>query len=75
MSKIYESPDGGKTVFERDTQTGERIEIVKPYIPEWHIDDHTLSKINDLAKSGNKALQKALKELKILYNLTRENDE
>ena len=31
MVKIYESPDGGKTVYERDTDSGERICIKNLY--------------------------------------------
>ena len=73
MTKIYESPDGGETVYERDTKTGTRTKIIEPYVPEWHIDDHTLSEINDLAERGNKALQNSLKELKLLYNLVKED--
>jgi len=40
MVKIYESPDGGKTVYERDTDSGERICIEKPVFPEWHITEY-----------------------------------
>lgn len=75
MTKIYESPDGGETVYERDTVTGKREKIIEPYVPEWHIDDHTLSNINELAERGNKSLQNALKELKLLYNLSKEEND
>lgn len=75
MVKIYESPDGGETVYERDTKTGQRICIEKPKRPDYHILDYEWHEITELAENGNKALQKALKELKLLYNLLRGNDE
>lgn len=75
MTKIYESPDGGETIFERDTETGQRICIEKKKYPDWYLDDHDFSEIQHLANRGNKTLQKSLKELKLLYNLSRENDE
>ena len=75
MVKIYESPDGGETVFERDTVTGKRICIEKKKYPDWHLDDHDFSEILHLANRGNKALQKSLKDLKLLFNLSRGNDE
>ena len=75
MAKIYESPDGGETVFERDTKTGERILIEKKEYPDWYLDDNDFSEIQHLANRGNKALQKMLKELKLLYNLSRGNDD
>ena len=75
MVKIYESPDGGETIFERDTKTGKRIMIEKPSRSEWHFDNHDLFEMQDLADRGNKALQKSLKELKLLYNLSKNRDE
>ena len=75
MVKIYESPDGGETVFERDTKTGQRVCIEKPKRLDYYILDHEWHEITELAENGNKALQKTLKELKLLYNLSRGNDE
>ena len=72
MVKIYESPDGGKTVYERDTKTGKRVCIEKPVHPDWHLDDYVWWEINELAENGNKALQNSLRDLKILYNLVRD---
>jgi hypothetical protein len=74
MVKIYESPDGGETVFERDTETGERTFVDKRKPPEWYLDDHDFSEIQHLANRGNKALQKSLKDLKLLYKLSRGNE-
>jgi len=74
MVKIYESPDGGETVYERDTVTGERICIEKPKHPDWYLDDYELQEIKELAEEGNKTLQNLLKEVKLVYNLSREED-
>lgn len=75
MVKIYESPDGGETVFERDTKTGERTIVIKKEYPDYWIYDHEWREITEIAERGNKALQKSLKELKLLYNLLRDNDD
>ena len=75
MVKIYESPDVGDTLFERDTETGERICIEKKKYPDWYLDDHDFSEIQHLANRGNKALQKSLKDLKLLYKISRGNDD
>lgn len=75
MVKIYESPDGGETVFERDTKTGVRIIIEQRKYPDWHIDNHDFSEIQNLANRGNKALQKILKEVKLMYNLIKDSDD
>jgi len=75
MAKIYESPDGGKTVYERDTITGERICIEKPVHPDWHIEWHDFELIKEMANDGNKTLQNLLKEVKLVYNLSIEEEE
>ena len=74
MAKTYESPDGGETVFERDTVTGERICIEKPIRPDWHIEWHDFELIQSMAEEGNKTLQNLLKEVKLVYNLSIEED-
>jgi len=74
MVKIYESPDRGKTVYERDTKTGDRILIEKPTYPDWHLDELEISEIVDYANEGNKSLQIQLKKLKLMYNLIKESN-
>jgi hypothetical protein len=74
MVKIYESPDGGKTVYERDTKTGDRILIEKPTYPDWHLNELEISEIVDYANEGNKSLQIQLKKLKLMYNLIKESN-
>lgn len=73
MTKIYESPDGGKTVYERDTKTGDRICIEKEILPDWHLTELEISEIVDYANEGNATLQNMLKELKTIYHLTKED--
>ena len=72
MVKIYESPDGGNTIFERDTCTGTRVLIEEPKYPEWYLSELELSEIVDYANEGNKSLQIQLKKLKLMYNLIKE---
>lgn len=74
MVKIYESPDGGKTVFERDTETNERICIEEPTYPEWYLDPYDFDLIMEMANNGNKTLQNLLKEVKLVYNISIEED-
>lgn len=74
MVKIYESPDGGKTVFERDTETNERICIEEPVYPDWHLDPYDFDLIIEMAHDGNKTLQNLLKEVKLVYNLSTDGD-
>jgi len=74
MVKIYESPDGGKTVYERDTKTGDRICIEKEILPAWHLTELEISEIVDYANEGNKSLQIQLKKLKLMYNLIKESN-
>ena len=73
MVKIYESPDGGKTVYERDTDSGERICIEEPKYPDWYLSELEISEVVDYANEGNKSLQIQLKKLKLLYNLIKED--
>ena len=75
MVKIYESPDRGETIFERDTKTGVRVIIEQRKYPDYWILDHEWKEITELAVRGNKALQKSLKEVKLLYNLIRNSDD
>ena len=74
MVKIYESPDGGETVFERDTETGERVCIEKPVHPDWYIDPYDFDLVIEMAKDGNKTLQNLLKEVKLVFELSYKDD-
>ena len=71
---IYESPDGGATVYARPINgKGERVLIEEPKYPDWHLTELEISQIVDYASEGNKSLQIQLKKLKLIYNLIRED--
>ncbi len=68
MTKIYESPDGGKTVFERETGSLKRNLIRSEGLDD--LNDHLLwVEIRKAAKT-NPALQKAVARVKMLYRLS-----
>ena len=54
MVKIYESPDGGKTVFERDTDSGERICIENLYFQHGTLQNMSFMKYKNQPKMGIK---------------------
>ena len=71
---IYESPDGGATVYARRIDgKGERVCIEKPIFPDWYLNEVEISEIVDYANEGNKTLQIQLKKLKLMYDLIKEN--
>lgn len=81
---IYESPDGGKTVYAREHGSLEKKLIGYQYdINNSHVntfspgqrdfDDHILwNEIRQAAKT-NPALQKAMDRVKLLYRLSKDN--
>ena len=71
---IYESPDGGATVYGRPINgKGERVLIEKQILPDWYLNEVEISEIVDYANDGNKSLQIQLKKLKLMYDLIKEN--
>ena len=55
---IYESPDGGATVYARPINgKGERVLIEEPKYPDWHLTELEISQVVDYASEGNKSLQ------------------
>ena len=73
---IFESPDGGKTVYSRKFGTLDRsLHSVDPELRD-SLDqlkeDKLWSEIRRAAKS-NKALQEALDRVKLLYHLSTDN--
>lgn len=70
---IYESPDGGQTVYERHPGKLGRKLIKYKELPEWHIDTHEFTQI--LHRAGDcEALQDELRKLKTLWELTKKSD-
>jgi hypothetical protein len=71
---IYESPDGGATVYARPIDgKGERVLIEEPKYPDWYLTELEINEVVDYANEGNKSLQIQLKKLKLMYNLIKEN--
>jgi len=76
MPKIYESPDGGKTVYSRDIGREERNF-------EWEDPEeaHVKARLQEskewlnilLAAKDNPVLQEAIDRVKILYHLSKKN--
>lgn len=68
MTKIYESPDGGKTVYEREFGSTQRQQIIS----EGQADllEHQLWHEIRMAAKTNPALQKAMSRVKMLYRLS-----
>lgn len=73
MVKIYESPDGGHTVYERETGSTERKLL--------SIDEVALDKYNNIEwnkiwwqRNSSPALKKAVEQVIILYRLSKENE-
>lgn len=68
MTKIYESPDGGKTIYQRDFGNLKKDKIKSE--GEIDLQDHLLwNEIRRVAKS-NPALQRACDRVKLIYRLT-----
>jgi len=74
---IYESPDGGRTVYAREAGSSKKTMIGKSYtaqqLEQKEKDDELWEDIRDTAKS-NKALQKLLDDVIIMYHLIREDN-
>ncbi len=71
MKKIFESPDKGQTVYERNFRSDERKIIKSEGIID--LEDYQLwNEIRKAAKT-NKALQKAVDRVKILYRLSQDD--
>lgn len=71
MTKIFESPDGGKTVYEREAGSLNRKPVYSEGLEDFN--DHCLwIEIRKAAKT-NPALQKACNRVKMLYRLSVDN--
>jgi hypothetical protein len=68
MTKIYESPDKGKTVYEREFGKEKRTIIQSSGIED--LQDHILWNEIRLAAKTNPALQKAVSRVKMIYRLS-----
>ncbi len=68
MKKIFESPDKGQTVYERNFGSNERKIIKSEGIID--LEDYQLWNEIRLAGKTNPALQKAIARVKMLYRLS-----
>jgi len=69
IKMIYESPDGGKTVFARELGSRKRKRIYKDNSLEWH---HYLREVDwDMLSKKNPAIKEALEKLKVLETLCK----
>jgi len=83
-SYIYESPDGGKTVYAREFGTNHKQLVGYQYdmnnshiqtnnIGQKDLEDHILwNEIRQAAKT-NPALQKAMERVKLIYRLSKDD--
>lgn len=83
-SYIYESPDGGKTVYAREFGTnhkqlvGYQYDMNKSHVQansngQKDLEDHILwSEIRQTAKT-NPTLQKAMERVKLIYRLSKDD--
>ena len=67
VKTIYESPDGGKTVYARQIGTNERRLIISDDSENWNY--YLLHKNWDELAKENPAIKEALEQLKVLETL------
>ncbi len=67
MTKIYESPDGGKTVYQRNFGNLKRDQIKSD--GEIDLQDHILWNEIRYAAKTNPTLQRACDRVKLMYRL------
>lgn len=68
MTKIYESPDGGKTVFARAMNSKKRTIIKSEGVDD--LADFTLWNEIRIAAKTNPSLQKVVSQVKLIYRLS-----
>lgn len=78
MPKIFESPDGGETVYAREIGSTDRtLHSESPKIRSLHDDLKELQLWGNIkrAAADNPALQKAVEQCILLYKLTKHYEE
>ena len=70
IKTIYESPDGGKTVYAREFGSSERRSIIVNDTLDWHA--YLRNKNWDSLSEANPAILEALEKLKVLESLCNE---
>jgi hypothetical protein len=75
---IYESPDGGQTVYAREFNSLEKILVGRSYMIEFEEQqqkEDSLWRAIRAASADNSALQDAMDHVIMIYNLTNTNDQ
>ncbi len=75
---IYESPDGGQTVYAREFNSSEKILVGRSYMIEFEEQqqkEDSLWRAIRAASADNSALQDAMDHVIMIYNLTNTNDQ
>jgi len=75
---IYESPDGGQTVYAREFNSSEKILVGRSYMIEFEEQqqkEDSLWRAIRAASADNSALQDAMDHVIMMYNLTNTNDQ
>ena len=75
---IYESPDGGQTVYAREFNSSEKILVGRSYMIEYEEQqrkEDALWRAIRAASADNNALQDAMDHVIMIYNLTNTNDQ
>ena len=75
---IYESPDGGQTVYAREFNSLEKILVGRSYMIEFEEQqqkEDSLWRAIRAASADNSALQDAIDHVIMIYNLTNTNDQ
>jgi hypothetical protein len=75
---IYESPDGGQTVYAREFNSLEKILVGRSYMIEFEEQqqkEDSLWRAIRAASADNSALQDAMDHVIMIYNLTNANDQ
>ena len=72
MPEIFESPDGGKTVYAREVGSTARREVKRDYDLHARIKEDELWGNIRRAAETNPTLQEALERVKVTYYLTED---
>ena len=72
---VYESPDGGRTVYKRKSGTHERVlHAIAPELEAEILRQQKLNEWVDIFNTADKspALQEAIERVKVLYELSKD---
>ena len=73
-NKVYESPDGGNTIYERDVGSTERIMIREDTVKRDQVREQQLWHEIRIAAKTNVALADILKQAEMVYALIKKEN-